>query len=515
MAKLRTKTAIAIYLTITTLLAANLAVAVIGSGGSIGSTQFFTITDTNNYNGLATSTSIYAPRAYDLAVATTTTGYSVGLSDFVVYGTTTFQTPVNTAYAFRILNAATTSVFTVDTSTGSTTLNRLTVSSTATSSFAGGINITDGCFSINNTCIAGSAAVDGTGVANVYAVWSDSNTLTATSSGLFNYFHSTSTATSTMQGGLTVPDFMGVRLSFSSGRASSTFDVIGAATLQGGVTITCTNCITDANVVDTLTISSGGSVDSTALTDGGTIGFDWVDDEVSDTLTASNLVAGSEVVADSEVSNDITINSSAAITSSAGTSTFIGLVGRNVMLKDVTLSNLTGTSTVTITSGGLLDVNAGTFRASASSSPTASSTGAFVIDTGDGSILYNDGQLGNVLVATSSFGANISSSTLRLYGWAQGNSTGTIQKMSYHKSIIITNVLCDSDNATTTGSNIQLIIGTGSATSTATQFCPKGGQNKVHNFGIPANSRFYIELGQASTTVPDWTFFTISYRYAQ
>ena len=40
----------------------------------------------------------------------------------------------------------------------------------------------------------------------------------------------------------------------------------------------------DAEVDNDLTISNGGTVDSTALSDGGTIGFEWVDNEVSDTF---------------------------------------------------------------------------------------------------------------------------------------------------------------------------------------------------------------------------------------
>tara|TARA_B100000508_G_scaffold122694_1_gene104949 strand:+ start:4023 stop:9425 length:5403 start_codon:yes stop_codon:yes gene_type:complete len=55
--------------------------------------------------------------------------------------------------------------------------------------------------------------------------------------------------------------------------------------------------LTNAYVSDTLTVGSGGSVDSTALTDGGTISFDWVDAEVADTLTigSASTIAGEDV----------------------------------------------------------------------------------------------------------------------------------------------------------------------------------------------------------------------------
>jgi len=49
-------------------------------------------------------------------------------------------------------------------------------------------------------------------------------------------------------------------------------------------------------VADTLTISSGGSVDSTALTDGGTIGFDWIDEEIADSLTITSGEIGSNTI---------------------------------------------------------------------------------------------------------------------------------------------------------------------------------------------------------------------------
>ena len=46
--------------------------------------------------------------------------------------------------------------------------------------------------------------------------------------------------------------------------------------------------IGDAYIADDIVISSGGSVDSTALTDGGTIGFEWVDAEIADNITVSS-----------------------------------------------------------------------------------------------------------------------------------------------------------------------------------------------------------------------------------
>jgi hypothetical protein len=67
-------------------------------------------------------------------------------------------------------------------------------------------------------------------------------------------------------------------------------------------TLSLENDLADADIVDALTISSSGSVDSTALTDGGTISFDWTDGEVANDLTiaggniSSNTVYGTWTV---------------------------------------------------------------------------------------------------------------------------------------------------------------------------------------------------------------------------
>jgi len=73
----------------------------------------------------------------------------------------------------------------------------------------------------------------------------------------------------------------------------------------------------DAEVADTLTIDSSSSIDKGALDNSGTLGFDWADSEVSNTLTCSNVVSSVAVVDDVEVFNNITINASGSVTSTA------------------------------------------------------------------------------------------------------------------------------------------------------------------------------------------------------
>ena len=91
----------------------------------------------------------------------------------------------------------------------------------------------------------------------------------------------------------------------------TTLNVSGAATLPGGVTITCTSCITDTNV--------------------------------SDTLTASDLVSGSSVVSDAEVDDNITLTNITQITTRAITD----LTGT------LTVGN-GGTGAITFTANGVL-----------------------------------------------------------------------------------------------------------------------------------------------------------------
>ncbi len=82
---------------------------------------------------------------------------------------------VNAPFNFRAVNNtlyistsspatfATTSspIFLMNGATGSTTIQKLSVTTTGTSSFAGGVNITSGCFAVNGTCVGGAGGSPG------------------------------------------------------------------------------------------------------------------------------------------------------------------------------------------------------------------------------------------------------------------------------------------------------------------------------------------------------------------
>ncbi|MFA6554524.1 MAG: hypothetical protein WCS89_03370 [Candidatus Paceibacterota bacterium] len=110
-------------------------------------------------------------------------GTTTPLAKLNIYGDVVFQTPTNSATAFQILNAATSSVFSVATTGfGTTTLAGLNISGSATSTSNVGWNITSGCFAINGVCVGGGAgAGDGTASSTLL---SDNNTWTG--SNIFN-----------------------------------------------------------------------------------------------------------------------------------------------------------------------------------------------------------------------------------------------------------------------------------------------------------------------------------------
>ncbi len=95
-------------------------------------------------------------------------------------------------------------------STSPNFVNITTASTTATSTFANGINLSNkGCFAINNVCINGgsSGTLTGNGIAGTMSAWNSISNLISTSTIIGNQFIATSTtATSTFAGGITGPN---------------------------------------------------------------------------------------------------------------------------------------------------------------------------------------------------------------------------------------------------------------------------------------------------------------------
>ncbi len=89
----------------------------------------------------------------------------------------------------------TSSFFSFDSSTGSTTAAKLDVTGTATSTFGAGINLTTGCFAINNTCVSGGAGGGITAIGPTGQTQTGSTITLATSSTAFNGLTASTTIT--------------------------------------------------------------------------------------------------------------------------------------------------------------------------------------------------------------------------------------------------------------------------------------------------------------------------------
>ena len=105
------------------------------------------------------------------------------------------------------------------TSTSPIYIGYLSASSTATSTLAGGLNVTSGCLAISGTCVGGGGGgtITGSGAAGLLTAWTSSSAITATSSPTLGYLTATSTsATSTFAGGVNIGNGANV-YDFSSG----------------------------------------------------------------------------------------------------------------------------------------------------------------------------------------------------------------------------------------------------------------------------------------------------------
>jgi len=406
-----------------------------------------------------------------------------------------------------------------------------TIRGTATSTFSRGINaaIDAGCIAVNGTCLT-TSGVTGTGSLNALTYWSSTTGISATSSQplFIGSLSASSTATSTLSGGLyasqiaapylqatsTTPSiFTGGFVSQASSTFSSTLRITGnltadtltsgsivlgggtsaltassslgdnviadgltintaaATTLAGGVTITCTSCITDANVTDVLTIGATGSVNSTALTDGGTIGFEWVDAEVAAVLT----ISGGTV-------NNSTIG---ATTPSTGAFTTLSATGLTSLF-----GNLTATSTI--------DFSGGVFRGVASSTLTTTASGNIGVDTTQGQLRYGDGVTSHVVVATTSPVFAVSSTTLAALGaYGEGAGTSSFKLAGIWSAHTINELFC-SVMGTSTSIGASVRFGTGAA-STSFAFGNTAGTLTVlsSNNSFSRYQNIFVEVGSA------------------
>jgi hypothetical protein len=126
---------------------------------------------------------------------------------------------------------------------------------TATSTAAGGINITAGCFAVKGVCVGGGSAALTGGESGSFAYWTSASTLAATSSPVFPYFTATSTtATSTVKWRFSVGTSTSNEINFMP-------DVVGTSTFTSGYGLDLTNggCYAIGGACVSGVLSVGGS----------------------------------------------------------------------------------------------------------------------------------------------------------------------------------------------------------------------------------------------------------------
>lgn len=289
-------------------------------------------------------------------ITTNAAGYFVCAADTSGSGAVTLNTGTADRFAYYSATDAIDSfngLITGSDGTGSTTIaSNLTV----TSIFASSTGRFSGAFTLDSTLgVTGTSTL--VGVSAGFGTFSE-NIVGAKSLNI--------TATSTLAG-----------LSAGFGTfsqnlvASKLLNVTGVATFSasitaaGGMTLTCTDCITDTNV--------------------------------SDTLTASDLVAGSSVVADTEVDNDLTISGGVIDNSIIGGST--AAAGTFTTLTVNTSGDFSGAS---------LEIPNGT-------GPTVNAIGEIAWDTTSGNLI--------IATSTDATSAVLASATSTLYAFVLASTS--------------------------------------------------------------------------------------------
>jgi len=442
---------------------------------------------------------------FGFTIGTTTPLSLYGSTTLAIYGSTTIQTSINTLHAFRIINAASSTVFGVDTVNASTTvagqLNAQTL--TVTSCTGCGAGLSGG--SLNALVMWSSAtAITSTSTQPLY-VGSVSATTSATSTfsgGLYAslisapYFHATSTTFSTLIGGFvssasSTVQGLSIFRSTTTQATTTALYASGFSQLAGGLTLTCTSCITDVNVTDVLTVGATGSVDDGALS------VNVAHLNVAETI-ASNWVNTTNPWADNEVIDALTISAGTVNNSAIGATT--PLTGAFTTLSATGLTSLYGNLTATST----INFSGGYFIGVASSSLALNNSGALGVDTTSGQLRYRDDNATQVLSATSSPAFLLSSSTLASMGAYDDTSYGTttIRKAGEWNGFTVNAMRCVV-TGTSTAASITARIGDGSASSSFVVGIQTGVVTQLSsNNTFTSYEDMYIELG-SKVQAPD------------
>lgn len=351
---------------------------------------------------------------FSFTVGTTTPLSLYGSTTLATYGSTTIQTPVNTLHAFRIINSASSTIFSVDTVNASSTIAGQFNAQTLT------VTSCTGCGGGSAFAWTPSALGNSTSTLIIFNAGIIANAASSTITNLVGNFATTTNATSTnfnVSGTLSLGNALTVA---NGGTGLSTLTAAGRLLYS-----------TSATVLTTLT--AGAS--STILTIDGTTPA-WTAQPLLTTLRVSGTGTSTQLLGGLELAgNGLNISGTGAIWSSSGaTSTLAGGInvttgcfavsgtcvgggggtpgGSNTQLQYNNSSAFGGTAEFTYAASTLTVSSSGTFDASAaanllvpvSASSTITASGQVEIDTGNAAFHFRSGTTEYVLPGEKCFG---------------------------------------------------------------------------------------------------------------
>ena len=408
---------------------------------------------------------------FGFTIGTTTPLSAFGSTTLAVYGSTTIQTRINTLHAFRIINAASTTVFSVDTVNASTTV-------------AGQLNAQ----TLTVTSCTGCGGLTG-GSPDTLTYWTSTTAVGATTSPTVGYITATTTTPSRFVGGLIA-------------NASTTIvELLSTNSTSTNATSTSLNV---SGQVDFDTLTS-----AIVLTGAGGILAEYTGTSCVDQFPRSLSALGEATcatVADADVVNALTISAGTINDSTVGATTRAS--GAFTTLNTTGLFNLFGNITGTSTA----DFSGGVFKITASSSLTTLTAGEIGIDTTSGQLRFYTGTQTAVIVATSSPVFNMSSSSLAYGGFGEGAGTSTIKVAGIWAANTINHLWCVVMGTSTTNT-ASVRFGDGSA-STSFALANQAGFLTVlsSNNSFTSYENMYVEIGSAVNS-PDSVSCSVNRTY--
>src|SRR3990167_787428 len=405
---------------------------------------------------------------FSFTIGTSTSLSEFGTSTLAVYGSTTIQTRINTLHAFRVINAASTTVFVVDTVGSRASTTNLTIS---------GINGSSQCLSINSVgTVSGSGATcgGGAGFGNSWQlVTGDTNAITPTTT-------------------------VGIIVN------NSTSSIYALSVTHG----TTTNA-TSTNLNVSGQVDFDGLTSAILLTGAGGILAEYAGTSCTNQFPRSLSALGAatcETVADADVVNALTISAGTINDSTVGDTT--RSTGAFTTLNTTGLFNLFGNITGTSTA----DFSGGVFKTTASSSLTTLTSGEIGIDTTSGQLRFYTGTQTAVIVATSSPVFNMSSSSLAYGAFGEGAGTTTIKLAGIWSAFTINHLWCVVMGTSTTNT-ASVRFGDGSA-STSFALANQAGFLTVlsSNNSFTSYENMYVEIGSAVNS-PDSVSCSVNRTY--